>query len=263
METLRNIKEGDIFYTQFNKKYYFMQVIHITDDLPPPYDVDYRYGYFIVVFEKPYKELPEIIEELDLINIYKVKDKPKKTLLFISCWGKLPEIGLREWEEGYKKYSKYEIKYFGNSKVSEKLNPAISIQTKLPANYTENDDGIVISPTPAGIGYMFYIFEQDEKYKNKKIEKINPKYFKEWLDTVDLEIIIKIEKIVQKYENANENISKELKKCVNAINKLDENNNFIGTIEMEDIYNILEKISKKHGINDSDFEKVVEENREW
>jgi hypothetical protein len=108
---------------------------------------------------------------------------------------------------------------------------------------------------------VFYILEEDEKHKNMKLKKIKPKYFKEWIETIEPEIIIKMENIIQKYEDANESISKELKKCMNRINKLNEKNNFIMTIEAEDIYDLLEKISKKHGIKD--FEKIIEENREW
>jgi hypothetical protein len=261
METLKEPRKGDVFYTQFNKRYYFMQIIHITKDLPPPYDVDYKYGYFIIMFQKAYKKLPKSIDELDLINIYKIKYKPKNTILFISHWAELPEIKMDTETENYKKHSKYEIKYFGNTAVSKEFNPKIYEEYILPAHTTKNNEDILISHKPVDISWLFYILEQDNEYKNKKIEKVNSKYFKGWLETIESEILIKMETIIKKYENANENIPKELKKCINAINKLDERYHFIMTMEAEDIYNVLIKISKKHKFND--FEKIMEENREW
>jgi hypothetical protein len=261
METLKDIKEGDIFYTQFNKKYYFMQIIHITKDLPPPYDVDYKYGYFIVMFEKFYNVLPKSINEIDLINIYKTKYKPKNTILYISNWDTLPEIKLDKTHDDYKKYSKYEIKYFGNSKVSNEFNPKIIENYILPSKHETDSDGLIVSHQPANIDWVFYILEEDEKHKNMKLKKIKPKYFKEWIETIEPEIIIKMENIIQKYENAYEDIPKELKKCINSINKLDEKYHFVMTKEAEDIYDILTKISKRHDINN--FEKIIEENREW
>ena len=261
MKTLKNIKEGDVFYTQFNKKYYFLQIIHITNDLPPPYDIDYKYGYFIILFEKSYKELPKTIDEIDLVNIYKTKYKPKNTILFISHWDKMPEIKMNPDTEDYKKHSKYEIEYFGNMVVSKEFNPKIYKEYILPAHHTTNNDGLIISHCPADISWIFYILEQDEKNQKKKLENIKIKYFKEWEETVEPEIIIKTENIIQKYANGNENIHKELKNCVNGINKLNKRYNFIMTVEAEDIYNILEKISKKHKFKD--YEKIIEENRDW
>jgi hypothetical protein len=261
METLKDIREGDIFYIPFNKKYYFMQIIHITKDLPPPYDVDYKYGYFILLFEKSFNELPKTIAGLDLMNIYKIKYKPKNTILFISHWDIAPEIKLDPDMDNYKKYSKYEVKYFGNAKVSKKFNPEIDKNFILPGEYKANDEGIRISHTPAPIDWIFYMLESDEKNRNKKARKIKAKYFRKWLETIEPEIIIKIENIIQKYENSCENINRELKKCISAINKLNEKNNFIMTIEAEDIYDVLEKISKKHRLKN--FEKIIEDNREW
>ena len=83
-----------------------MQIVHITKDLPPPYDVDYKYGYFITVFEKSYKELPQTIDEINLIEIYRLKNKPKNTILFISHWDIKPEIKISKETDFYRKYSK-------------------------------------------------------------------------------------------------------------------------------------------------------------
>jgi hypothetical protein len=249
MKILKDIKVGDIFYTQFSKEYYFLQIIHITKDLPPPYDVDYKYGYFIIVFEKSFKELPKSIEELDLINIYKIKYKPKNTILFISHWDVLPEIKINPMTEDYKKHSKYEIKYFGNANVSKSFNPEILSEFILPANNTINRDGIEISHTPAGISWIFYIFEENVKNKEKEIEEVK----------------IKMENIIQKYEEINDKnmVKRALKKCIIGINNLNRKSNFIMTIEAEEIYSKLISISKKYGIKETETEKIIEENRDW
>lgn len=251
METLRNISVGDLYYTQFNKMYYFFQIIHITNDLPPPYDEEcYNYGYFIVLFEKAYSELPKSIGELDLINIYKIKYKPKNTILFISLWDKLPAINIKPETDEYKRYSKYDIKYFGNTTVSKKFVPEILNEFTLPVHYTSNNDGIVISPNYVyDISYIFYVFENDNKNKKDEMEKVN----------------VKLKNIIQKYGIiVDKNIvKKELKKCIVGINKLNEKYNFIMTIEAEELYEKLIEISIEKGISEEETEKIIEDNREW
>jgi hypothetical protein len=250
METLRNIKTGDLFYTQFNKMYYFFQIIHITKDLPAPYDEDcFKYGYFIVLFEKAYNELPKSIEELDLINIYKIKYKPKNTILYISYWNNVPEIKMDPEIDDYKKYSRYDVKYFRNTNVSKEFNPKILQDFTLPAHYTVNNDGIKISQSLTDISYIFHIFENDSGNKEEEMKKV----------------AIKMENIIQKYKTINDKdiAGKELKKCIVGINKLNKKYNFIMTIEAEELYEKLIKISKDKGILEEEVEKIIEDNRDW
>ena len=42
---IENICEGDIYYFNLNKKYFFLQILKIVTDLPAPYDIDFKYGY--------------------------------------------------------------------------------------------------------------------------------------------------------------------------------------------------------------------------
>jgi hypothetical protein len=251
METLKNIKAGDLFYTKFNKMYYFFQIIHITKDLPPPYDEDcFKYGYFIVFFEKAYNELPKSIEELDLINIYKIKYKPENTILYISYWNNVSEIKMDPEVDDYKKYSKYNVKYFGNTNVSKEFSPKILQDFTLPAHHTVNNDGILISQNSVyDISYIFYILENDNINKEKEMKKV----------------AIKMENTIQKYKTNNDkNIDrKELKKCITGINKLNKKYNFITTIDAEELYMKLIKISKDKGILEEEAEKIIEDNRDW
>jgi hypothetical protein len=244
MNTLTAVKEGDLYYTQFLKKYYFFQIIRITKDVKPPYK-DHKYGYFIVGFEKPYDELPQSIEELDLVNIYKIKYKPKNTILYISLQNEAPEIKMKTDIDNYKNYSKYNIEYFGNTTVSEKFNPEIVNEDGF---YTENNDGIIISPTPVyDVSYVFYIFENDSKNMEDEMKKV----------------AIKKENIIKKYAASADKIKNELKKCVAGINKLNEKYNFIMTIEAEELYEELVKISKEKGLLEEVAEKIIEDNRDW
>jgi hypothetical protein len=265
METIKNIKLGDIFYIEINKKYFFMQIIHITKDLPPPYDIDYKFGYFIVVFEKSFKELAKSTEELDLVNIYKVKYRPKNSILFVSHWDKFPEIKLKPDSTDYKKHSRYNLIYFGNTKISEKFIPDIHYEFIMPAHFTENSDGVIISHSPNDINWIFYILLQDEERRKDKIKNVELRYFEEWKENIDIDIIIKTEKIIQKFDVSDEknNTQKELKKSVIGINKLNEKNNFIMTTEAENIYDKLVEISIKHGIKEAEAEKIIEDNRDW
>ena len=152
--------------------------------------------------------------------------------------------------DDYKKYSKYSIKYFGNTKISNKFIPEILKEFTLPAHFTVNDDGIVISQNSVyDISYLFSILESDNKGKEDEMKKV----------------LIKMENTIQKYKVSNDkSIQKnELKKCIIGINKLNEKYNFIMTLEAEELCNRLIEISKYKGILEEEAEKIIENNREW
>ena len=257
MTALKDVKTGDIFYTQVGKWYYFFQVIHITDDLPPPYDVSHKFGYFIVVFEKRYEELPATIDEIDLVNIYSAKYTRKGTVLYISHWDKVPEIKVKS--------NRYEIKYFDNCEISDEFNPKIIKKYTMPANCKFDENGIQVSHQPDDINLIFYVLEQDEILRNKKIIEINPKYFKAWAESIQPEIIKKMEKLFDKYldECTKIGVEKALKKSVKSINKLDETKCFIKTIEAEDIFNKFFEVTQAYQVDEHIVEKIIEENRTW
>jgi hypothetical protein len=239
METIKGIKVGDLFYTQFYKMYYFLQIVYVNEDIPPPIP---KYGYFIVVFKKAYNELPKSIEELDLINIYKIN----------------PDV------DKYEELLEFSINYFGNTKVLRKFCPSYKIENfAMAVNLIEANDGIKVLNKEM-LHHTFLILGYDKRHKKIKSKKsINPKYFPEWLEYIDADKIIKIEKIIDNFENNKETVKKSLKKCIKSINKLDENDPFICTIEREGIYEKLMNISMEKGISEEDAEKIIEDNRDW
>jgi hypothetical protein len=120
----------------------------------------------------------------------------------------------------------------------------------LPAHCTVNGDGIQVSPMCVyDISYIFYILENDNKGREKEMEKVK----------------VKFETIIQKYavNNDKDNIKSELKKCVIGINKLDNEYHFIMTAEAEELYEKLIKISEEKGLIENDAEKIIEEHRDW
>ena len=163
------------------------------------------------------------------------------------------------------RHSKYEIKYFGNYKASDELNPKIIREYTMPAKCTFDENGIQVSHSPDDINLIFFVLEQDEILRNKKITEMNPRYFKAWIETIQPEVIKKMEKLFDKYldECDKIGIEKALKKCVKSINKLDETKPFIGTIEAEDIFNKIFEVTKPHKDDEHIIEKIIEENRTW
>ena len=241
MKTLKEIKVGDLFYTQFNDLYYFLQIVHTNNDTSPSNGSSPKYGYFIVVFEKAYNELPKSIEDLDLINVYKIN----------------PEIFK------YEDILEFNIRYFGNTKVLKQFCPSNRLEDfALPTNLTETDEGIKVLNDPDLLEHIFFHL----KYENKKrSKKINLKYFPEWVEYVDMNKITKIEKIIAAFENNcnKESAKKSLKKCIVGINKLDAKDHFLHTTEREDLYEKLMNISMEMGISEKDAEKIIEDNRDW
>jgi hypothetical protein len=265
MNITKNIKEGDIFYVEINRKYFFMQVIHITENLPPPYDIDYKFGYFIVVFEKSFTKLPQSLSELDLKTIYRIKYKPTKSILYVSHWDTLPEIKVKKGLTNWERHTKYKLQLFDNSPISESFIPEIVRDFTMPSKWKINDEGIHISHSPDEINWIYSRIEQDEQKRMEVKKNIQAIYFKQWIDDVEPEAIIKTEKAITTF-NADlktKDLRKALKKCVLAINKLDEKLSFITTIEAEDIHDKLIEIAIKNGLSEQDAFEVIEQNRDW
>ncbi|MET3028020.1 hypothetical protein ABXT06_15175 [Flavobacterium sp. UW10123] len=266
MYTLKNPKIGDLFYTQIGKKFFFMQIIHITTNLPEPYDESqFKYGYFIVVFEKSFFKLPKSIEELDLNKIYNVKYKPKDTILYVSHWNEFPEIKIKNGRIDAEKYKKYELLYFGNTNVTSKFEPEIIRDFTMPAQCKYDDNGTQISHSPDDLNWIYSILIQDEEKQHEKKKKIATKHFHEWIEFVEADAIIKTEKILCTFELEckTKNICTSLKKSIVAINRLNEKLNFITTIEAENLFDKLLSLSKELGLDDFKANEIIENNRDW
>ncbi|MDR2081119.1 MAG: hypothetical protein LBP54_04450, partial [Campylobacteraceae bacterium] len=211
-----NAKEGDVYYFKINERYYFLQIIKIcTKTIATKLNGQRtEYCYFIIVFEKSYKIIPENIEEMDFLNIYQVKHKPKNTLLYITCeYYDTPELKILQWDGMYKDRNIFSLNYWGNEIIKKEYNPKIILDS---VSWTVNDKKILISPTGANIGYIFNVISNDEKYKNKKSVTIIPKYFHEWSNEIETDIIMKMEEILTDYENScdKNDVENSLGKCI-------------------------------------------------
>lgn len=260
-----NIKKGDIFSIFITNKYFFFQVIHIEENLPPLYNIDYKFGYFIVVFDKTFKVLPNSVEELDLCTIYQPKYILKKTILFVSIWNKEPYIQFNKNLMNYDYKDKFKLNFFANTKVCQDFNPKLAEPFIFAGEHTENSNGIQISHSSLSIQMVIWAILEDEKKKSQKRKLITPVYFKEWVEYVDADCILKTEKALTNFDKITEEklVKKELKKAIVSVNKIEEKFNFITTIEAEDIYEKLIEISISKGISESEAIEIIETGREW
>lgn len=260
-----NIKLGDIYYVQVNKRYYFLQVIHIAENVAHPYGEQYQFGYFIVVLNQTFLELPTAIDGIDLTSIFQPKYIWRKTLFYFGLWDKEPCIRFDKSLMRYDYKDKYTLVKFGNAPVAETFKPAIDLQFSMPVICEENDDGVKISPSLSSIQTVIWAIEEEEKGKIKKRNAIVPRYFNEWLEYLEPDCIVKTEKIIAKFSEAEvlKLLQKELKKAVIAINKLDEKYNFISTIEAENLVEKLLEISITKGMLQQEAMEIVDSNRDW
>ena len=257
---LTDIKTGNIFYVEINKTFYFLQIIHIEQTN----DTKNKFGYFLVVFDKTFKTLPTSIADLNLKKIYQPKYLWKKTTLFAGIWNNEPNIKFRKDLMYYELKDKYRLTYFDNTTVCPNFEPQISYEFEPQNQYQSNEDGIQITYQHLALQVIFWGLELEEKGKTKKKLSVQPEYFKEWIDYVDPEKIVKTEKIITKLKNNTDNKTalKELKKSIIAINKLDEKETFIYTIEAENLVDKLTEIGLSKGLDNEEIAKQIE-NRTW
>lgn len=143
--------------------------------------------------------------------------------------------------------------------------PEIVQDFTMPTTCKTNAEEIQISHSPDDINGFYSCILQDQERQFEKQRNIQPKYFKEGLEFVDTDAIIRIDKIVSTFEAETEvkDIKKALKKCVVAINKLDDKLNFITTIEAEDLFTKLVKLAVKLGLTQADATTIVDQSRMW
>jgi len=263
---IEKIEEGDIYNFKLNGKYFFLQILKIVTGLPAPYDIDFKFGYYLAVFQKTFKNIPKI-EDLDLSTIYKHKYYRKNTACYFSVWNKEPHIQFDKKLMDYKLKDKYKFSKFDNRQVKKfsEFKPLLVPQFSMPSK-CDFHNGIQNTHQPMSIQAILKGLEEEEKLKTSKAKKIDPHYFKDWLDYINPEALIKTEKAILKYEEkegqqrTKENV---LKKCIEAINKVDEKFSHIGTIEREYLVEKLIDISIAKELDEKLADNIIEENRDW
>lgn len=263
---IENISEGDIYYFNLNKKYFFLQILKIVTDLPAPYTIDFKYGYYLAVFQKTFKELPKI-EDLDLSTIFVKKHYLKDEACYYSIWNKEPTIRFERHLLNYDLKDKYTFTKFGNTivKAFDNFKPPLIPQFSMPAK-TKYHNGIKNTHSPDSIQHILVSLESEERQRTEKKKIIKPIYFKNWLEYINGEAISKTEKAILLFQQKEGKVTTQenaLKKCVEAINKVDLSHSHIGTIEREDIVDKLIEICKIKGIEIVNAEKIIENNRDW
>ncbi len=264
---IKDIKEGDVYYILINKKYFFLQVVKIVTGLNTPYDKnEYKYGFFIVFFQKTFTSIPKI-GELDLQNIRVNRYWCKNEACYFSIWEDEPYIKFKKHLMYYDHKDKYKFIKFTNIKVPNFNNfkPPLIPQFSLPAEY-KLFNGICNSHHPYSIQAVIGNIIREEESRNKKSKIIEPKYFIDWLEYIDTPIIERTEKAIFKFEEKtgrSKTIENSLKQCVERINKLDEKYSYIGTIEREDIFETLLEIAKNKEIEENKAFKLIDVNRNW
>lgn len=264
---VENIKEGNIYYFKLNKKYFFFQVLKIVTDLPAPYNIDFKFGYYIAIFQKTFIELPKTLAELDLSTIYITKHYWKNSTCYFSLWNKESCIKFYENLMSYELKDKYKISYFGNYEIQEfdKFKPPLVPQFSMPSN-CKYHNGVKNSHSPVSFQAILTALEFEEKERDKKRISIKPIYFKEWSDYIISDALLKTEKAIlqfQQKESRQKTKENALKKCIETLNKIDEKYSHIGTIERDEIYEKLLSITSTKEIDEQIAVKIIEKYREW
>jgi hypothetical protein len=263
---IEKIEEGDIYYFKLNGKYFFLQILKVVTGLPEPYDVDFKFGYYIAVFQKTFRNIPKI-EDLDLSTVYINKHYRKNTVCYFSIWNKKPHIQFDKNLMDYELKDKYQLLKFDNRMVKnfDNFKPPLVPQFSMPAQ-CEFHNGLQNTHQPMSIQAILKGLEEEEKARNSKVEKIKPSYFKEWLDYVNGDALLKTENAIVKYEEKegrSKTLENALRKCIETINKVDEKFSHIGTIERENLVEKLIEISIAKELDEELVETIIEENRDW
>lgn len=263
---IKNIKEGDVYYFKLHGKYFFLQILKIVTGLPEPYHVDFKYGYYLVIFQKTFKNIPKN-EELDVSTVYVNQHYRKNTACYFSVWNKEPYIQFNNELMGYELKDKYRFTKFGNRSVNDfnAFKPPLIPQFSMPSRSKFHND-IQNTHQPMSIQAILKGLEEEEKSRNAKTRKTNPRYFKEWLDYINPDALIKTETTIFKYEEKEgrqQTKENTLRKCVETINKIDKKFSHIGTIEREDLVEKLMDISMSKKLDKELAETIIEKHRDW
>lgn len=95
---------------------------------------------------------------------------------------------------------------------------------------------------------------------------VDPQLFPQWIDTIDGSVILRTEALIDSVGEkmaAGKNAKTALAACVRAVNRLDAREGFIGTIEAEDLIEVMMGESVKGGLDVADATEIIDRLRDW
>lgn len=246
MPSKRPPETGDVYSFKVGELRYLLQYIHVTaeaDHAQP----QFRFRGHVVVFENGYKAVPD---RPNLRRIYRIKSRPKGQLLYVLLFGPKPGLprGLSHW---------------GRVEPSGSWIPDIELSPQMPVARREVD-GVEITPQFARFQYVRGRIEDDQRRSTHAA--VDPDLFPQWLETIDGAVIVQAENLIGALRDRiahGKKVSTALATCLRALNKLDGREAFIGTIEAEDLFEVLTAEAAKGGVPDAEAAEIIDQLRDW
>jgi hypothetical protein len=201
----------------------------------------------LAVFENGYPAVPA---SPNLTRIYRIQSRPRGQLLYLMITGLEPTLpaGLRYW---------------GHAEPTGPWSPAIELSTE-PSQRPREVDGVQLTPQVAHFAYARGRIEDDQRRASHVA--VAPLFFGQWIEAVDGEVIMRAEKLIadlQARVAKGERVGRALGRCVRALNKLDAARGFIGTLEAEDLSEVLIAESAKAGLASAEAGAIIDGLRDW
>ena len=242
----RKPETGDVYMFKVGKLHYVLQYIAVVDE--PRHEVpQFRYRALLIVFANGYRAVPD---RPNLNRIYRIKSKPKGQLLYVMLTGTKPSLpaGLRHW---------------GKVEPSGSWSPGIELSTDMPLTVREVE-GVQVTPQVAQFRYVRGRIEEDQRRTKHAV--VDPLIFQQWIEAVDGSVIMRVETLITDLRERiakGKNVVRALATCVRALNKLDAKHGFIGTIEAEDLVEVLTGVAVKGGLASTEAEERIDRLRDW
>ena len=155
------------------------------------------------------------------------------------------------------------LRHWGQVEPTGPWIPAIELSPEMPVVGREVD-GVEVTPCPAAFGYVRDRIASDQR--RVKAVTIKPRIFKGWIEAVDGSVIMAAEALVIALRDRlaqGKSARRALGTCIRALNKLDAKHGFIGTIEAEDLVELLIDDAVKGGLESAEAEEWLDSLRDW
>ena len=246
MPNPRRPSTGDIYTFKVGKLHYVLQYIDVTTE--PHHDQpQFRFRCHVVVFENGYTVVPD---RPNLTRIYRIKSRPRGQLLYVMLFGIEPSLprGLRHW---------------GRAEPTGPWIPPIELSPQMPVK-TREIEGVMVTPQVAHFPYVRGRIADDQRRTTNVA--VAPQIFSPWIEAVDGPVILQAEALITRFRDRisqGKSARTALSTCVRATNRLDAKHGFIGTLEAEDLVEVLIDEAEKGGLEGAEAEALIDELRDW